>query len=48
METNLISFETFQVLSFSLAASLWLFMTMAFIKWCIRSVRDKTTRPGRR
>lgn len=36
----LIGFDVYQTVSFALAASLFLFMTMAWIRWIFRKVRD--------
>lgn len=47
MENEIIRFETFQVISFALASSLFLYFTVGFVKWFVRGIIIKA-RPGRR
>lgn len=43
---NLIRFETFQVMSFVLACSMFLFMAKCFIRWFISEVTPKKINPA--
>ncbi len=43
---ELIRFATFQAVSFTLAGSLFLYMFLVFIKWCITQM-GKDARPAR-
>ena len=41
MEIQLITFETYQALSFTLAGSLFLYMTIAYLTWFAKGLRPK-------